>query len=94
MENTRHVRFADEVTIVPPLIFCDDDDGDADDEDYAHNVNEGNERNEGNEGNDDSGEELPSRPSVPRWIEALRSKTKRKPKLNIPRMRTKKYRFV
>ncbi|KAB5570993.1 hypothetical protein PHYPO_G00219830 [Pangasianodon hypophthalmus] len=83
VENKRHVRFADEVTIVPPLVLSDDD-SDADDEDYCHN---------GNEGNDDSGEESLSRPYVPRWIEALRSKANRKPKLKLPR-RTKKYRFV
>lgn len=84
MENTRHVRFAEEVTIVPPLVLYYDD-GDADDEDYDQNTNEG---------NYDEEEELPPRQSVPRWIEALRSKTKKKPKLKLPRIRTKKYRFV
>ncbi|KAF4094232.1 hypothetical protein AMELA_G00010460 [Ameiurus melas] len=84
VENIRRVRFAEEVTFVPPLVLSDDD-GDADDEDYSQN---------GNDDNDDGGEELLSRPSAPRWIEALRSKTKTKPKLKLPRMRTKKYRFV
>lgn len=84
VENIRRVRFAEEVTFVPPLVLSDDD-GDADDEDYGQNVTDD---------NDDGGEELPSRPSAPRWIEALRSKTKTKPKLKLPRMRTKKYRFV
>lgn len=84
MENTRHVRFAEEVTIVPPLVLSDDD-GDADDEDCGQNSSES---------YHDSGEESPSRQSVPRWIEALRSKTMRKPKLKLPRMRSKKYRFV
>lgn len=77
------MRFAEEVTIVPPLVLTDDD-GDADDEDYGPNSSEG---------NIDSGEESPSRQSVPRWIETLRNKTK-KPKLKLPRLRTKKYRFV
>lgn len=95
MENTRHVRFAEEVTIIPPSDLFDAD-GDADDEDYSQNGNECNEGIEGNEGNvsdDDSEEDLPPRLSVPRWIEALKSKTKRTPKLKLPRMRTKKYNF-
>lgn len=78
------MRFAEEVTIVPPLVLSDDD-GDADDEDYGNNTNEG---------NYETDEESPSRQSAPRWIEALKSKTKRKPKPKLPRMRTKKYRFV
>ncbi|KAK3536001.1 hypothetical protein QTP70_023739 [Hemibagrus guttatus] len=92
LEKTRHVRFSENVTIVPSLVFSDDD-GDADDEDYDHNLNKS---IEGNQGNDDGGEESPPRPSLPRWIEALRNKTKTKskPKLKLPRMRTKKYRFM
>lgn len=84
MENTRRVRFAEEVTIVPPLVLSDDE-SNVDDEDYGQNSSEG---------NIDEGEESASRPSVPRWIDALRRKTNRKPKLKLPRMRTKKYRFV
>lgn len=86
VENTRRVRFAEEVTIVPPLVVCDDE-GDVDDEEHHYGQNS-------SEINIDHREESASRQSVPRWIEALRSKTKRKPKLKLPRMRGKKYRFV
>ncbi|TSV81497.1 hypothetical protein Baya_13327 [Bagarius yarrelli] len=87
VENTRHVRFADEVTIVPPLILSDDEGDAEDDEDYGQNGNMIHE--EIHEGEKES----PPQPNVPRWIEALRSKTK-KPKLKFPRMRTKKYSFM
>lgn len=73
------------VTYAPPLLLTDDD-GDADDEDYSHHDNTANDVRE---------EESPSRLlPVPRWIEALRSKTRSKTKFKLPRIRTKKYRFM
>ncbi|KAI5624838.1 hypothetical protein C0J50_15644 [Silurus asotus] len=84
VENTRRVRFAEKVTIVPMLALSDNED-DPDDEDYTHNANQGTE---------DKVEDSPPQASAPRWIEALRSKKKRMHKLKLPRMRTRKYRFV
>ncbi|KAM9470462.1 uncharacterized protein Hap1MRO34_012433 [Clarias gariepinus] len=85
VENARRVRFSEVVTYAPPLLLTDDD-GDADDEDYSHHDNTANDVRE---------EESPSRLlPVPRWIEALRSKTRSKTKFKLPRIRTKKYRFM
>ncbi|XP_036424713.1 uncharacterized protein zgc:113229 [Colossoma macropomum] len=80
LENTRRVRFAEEVIFLPPLVLSEDyDDGD---DDYD-NEEEG---EASDEDDDDVPEEPQSRPSVPNWIVALRTKTKRRPKLKLPQM--------
>ncbi|KAL6479880.1 hypothetical protein MHYP_G00109130 [Metynnis hypsauchen] len=89
LENTRRVHFAEEVVFLPPLVLSEDYD-DKDDNDDYNNDEEG---EAGGEDEDDVQEEPQSRSSVPNWIVALRTKTKRKPKLKLPQMASKPTKF-
>ncbi|KAK1803912.1 hypothetical protein P4O66_003851 [Electrophorus voltai] len=87
MENTRHVRFAKEVVILPPLILSEDenenehDDDDDDDDDFDDVDDDGDD--EGDQSDEECQEEPLPRPSVSSWIFALRSKAKKKAKLKL-----------
>ncbi|XP_017547575.1 uncharacterized protein zgc:113229 [Pygocentrus nattereri] len=89
LENTRRVRFAEEVVFLPPLVLSEDYDDEDDNDDYD-NEEEG---EASDEDEDDVQEEPQSRSSVPNWIVALRTKAKRKPKLKLPQMASKPTKF-
>ncbi|KAL7886176.1 hypothetical protein AOLI_G00064710 [Acnodon oligacanthus] len=91
LENTRRVRFAEEVVFLPPLVLSEDyDDEDEDDNDDYNNEEEG---EASDEDEDNVQEEPQSRSSIPNWIVALRTKTKRKSKLKLPQMASKPTKF-
>lgn len=60
MEDTRHVRFSEEVIILPPSYLPEYDDGDEDEND---------------ENDNDCPEEPSPRPSLPKWIVSLKPKS-------------------
>lgn len=61
MEDTRRVRFSEEVIVLPPSYLPDDDDDEDEDK---------------NEENDNDCPEEPSpRPSLPKWIVSLKPKS-------------------
>lgn len=60
MEDTRRVRFSEEVIVLPPSYLPDDDDKDED-------------KNEEND--NDCPEEPSPRPSLPKWIVSLKPKS-------------------
>ncbi|KAI4893774.1 hypothetical protein NFI96_033977 [Prochilodus magdalenae] len=96
MENTRRVRFSEEVVYLPHLVLSEDydeDDDDADDDDDSYDYDNEDEDEADEEGENDCQEELQSRPSIPNWISALRIKTKRKPKLKLPQMQSTPTKF-
>ncbi|KAK2890733.1 hypothetical protein Q8A67_013376 [Cirrhinus molitorella] len=64
MEDTRRVRFCEEVTILPPSYLPESDEDDDDEE----NENE-------NEDENDLQEERPPRQSFPKWIVSLKNKS-------------------